>query len=142
MKYIKNIMLLSIAVFALVNCSKSPEQKIMELGPRFQLAFCSKVIECGKEEIEKIPPKYRNTLPAFLQSQEACVTFFKENFDQAREQRKAKREEATPEMAQEFENCVSALEKSTCDMFQREKSKQLGVPGCEGLRKIAQPEIP
>ncbi|MEI7013145.1 LA_2478/LA_2722/LA_4182 family protein [Leptospira licerasiae] len=142
MKYIKNLMLLSTAVFIAVNCSKSPEQKIQELGPRFQLAFCSKIIECGKGEIEKIPPKYRNTLPTFLQSQEACVTYFKENFDQAKEQRKLKREEATPEMAQEFENCVSALEKSSCELFQKKETKQLGVPGCEGLPKIAQPDIP
>ncbi|MEI1278840.1 hypothetical protein V6Z05_10970 [Leptospira venezuelensis] len=142
MKYIKIIMLLSFAGLAFANCSKSPEQKILELGPRFQLAFCSKVIECGKEEIEKIPPKYRNTLPAFLQSQEACVTYFKENFDQAREQRKLKKEEATPEMAQEFEKCVSALEKSTCEVFQKKETKHVGIPGCEGLPKIAQPESP
>ncbi|TGL28254.1 hypothetical protein EHQ52_18470 [Leptospira koniambonensis] len=142
MKYIKIIMLLSIAGLALGNCSKSPEQKVMELAPRLQLALCSKMLECGKDEIEKIPPQYRSSLPPFMQSQEACVSYFKESFDKAREQRKERKEEVTPEMVQSFETCVIELEKASCEPFKNGRGKRLGIPGCENLTKIGQPESP
>ncbi|PJZ77032.1 LA_2478/LA_2722/LA_4182 family protein [Leptospira neocaledonica] len=142
MKLIRVLILFLSGIVLMISCSKSPEDKIMELAPRFQKALCSKMIECSKDDIAKIPPQYRATLPAFMQSEEGCVTYFKENFDKAREQRKSQKRELTAETVASFEACIAGLETTTCEPFKARGGQKLGVPGCENLEKISKPESP
>ncbi|TGK00237.1 hypothetical protein EHQ53_09985 [Leptospira langatensis] len=140
MKYTKILMFLLSGTLFMVSCSKSPEEKLNELVPRFQKAICSKTIECTKDELEKIPAQYRNMIPPFMQSEENCVSHFKEEFEKAKQRRTEKKEQVTPEMVSTFEACISGLEASTCEPFKSSRGKKLNIPGCEDLEKLTKPE--
>ncbi|WP_039933876.1 LA_2478/LA_2722/LA_4182 family protein [Leptospira inadai] len=137
MRFLILSLLSALCISFLGDCksSKSPEEKLMELAPRFQKAMCSKTIECTKDEIAKVPAQYRNMIPAFMQSEEACVAHFKESFEKSKKERQEKKQEVTPDMVTAFETCVDAVEKSNCDLY-KGKGKHT-IPGCEGLEKFS-----
>ncbi|TGN07201.1 LA_2478/LA_2722/LA_4182 family protein [Leptospira ilyithenensis] len=130
--------MISLGLLFLSACkgSASPEAKLLELAPKFQKAMCSKSIECTKDEFAKIPPAYRNMIPSFMQSEENCVAFFKEKFDEAQKKRAIEKKEVTEEMVSTFETCISALEKTSCELYKGSKGK-VSIPGCENMEKYS-----
>ncbi len=137
MKYLKTLILLFSGIVLLSACSKSPEEKLGSLVPRFQKAMCSKTIECTKDELAQIPAEYRNMIPAFLQSEDACVSYFQENFEKAKKEREEKKEKVTEEMVSAFESCVKGLESSTCEPFKGKRGGKIAIPGCENLDQFS-----
>ncbi|BDA80065.1 hypothetical protein LPTSP3_g29950 [Leptospira kobayashii] len=128
----------SLGILSLFACkgSVSPEAKLLELTPKFQKVMCNKSIECTKDELAKIPAAYRNLIPPFMQSEENCISFFKGKFDEAQKKRETEKKEVTEEMVNAFETCISAMEKSSCDVYKGTKGK-LNIPGCENMEKYS-----
>lgn len=123
----------------LAACGKmtmSPEAKMMELVPKFQKAMCSKTIGCTKDEFAKIPPEYKNMIPAFMQSEEKCVAFFDSKMKESDKKRIEEKKEITMEQVQAFETCINSLETLNCDAFKGAKGK-ISVPGCEEAEKLS-----
>jgi len=131
-------LIISLGLISVVACkgSASPEAKLLELAPKFQKTMCSKTIECTKDEFAKIPPAYRNMIPPFMQSEENCITFFKGKFDEAHKKRVTEKKEVTVEMVNAFESCISALEKTSCEVYKGGKGK-VAIPGCEDMEKYS-----
>ncbi|TGK12413.1 hypothetical protein EHO60_09205 [Leptospira fletcheri] len=131
--------LTALCILSLGDCksSKSPEERLMELAPKFQKVMCSKTIECTKDELAKVPAQYRNMIPPFMQSEENCEAYFKENFEKARKARQEKKQEVTSEMVTSFETCIAAVEKTTCDFYKGSHGKQRTIPGCEDMQKFS-----
>ncbi|TGL56470.1 hypothetical protein EHQ58_17790 [Leptospira ognonensis] len=117
--------------------SESPEAKLKDLVPKFQKAMCSKTIGCTKDEFAKIPPEYKNMIPAFMQSEEKCVAFFDEKMKEGEKKRIEEKREITAEQVQAFETCISAIEKTTCDTFKGAKGN-VSIPGCEAAQKFSE----
>jgi hypothetical protein len=113
----------------------SPEAKLMELAPKFQKAMCSKTIECTKDEMAKIPAEYKNMVPAFMQSEENCVAFFKTKFEESEKSRAESKKPVTEEMVSAMETCINSLEATSCDIFQNSKEK-VTIPGCEKMESL------
>ncbi|WP_244926564.1 LA_2478/LA_2722/LA_4182 family protein [Leptospira wolffii] len=139
MKRITALMLSASVFLFLATCSKSPEERLLDLAPRFQKAMCAKTIECTKDELEKIPAQYRSMVPQMLQSEDACVTFFQQKFEEQKKLREEKKEKITEEMVNAYEKCVKGLETTTCDPFkgQRGGGGPARIPGCEDLEKFS-----
>lgn len=131
-------MFLSLVYAFLSSCSKSPEERLADLAPRFQKAMCSKTIECTKDELAKIPPQYRAMIPPMLQSEEACVTFFAQKYEEQKKKREEKKEKITEEMVSAYEQCVKGIETTTCEPFKSQKGGGAArIPGCESLEKFS-----
>jgi hypothetical protein len=135
----KKAILIFTTLLAFGACNKasvSPETRMLELVPKFQKAMCSKTIECTKDEFAKIPPQYKNMIPAFMQSEENCIVFFNEKFEEAKKKRKEEKKEVTNEQVIAFESCITALDKTSCDTFKGAKGK-VAIPGCEAAEKFS-----
>jgi len=128
-----------IVLFALlvtIACNKSPEAKLTELVPKFQKAMCSKTIECTKDEFAKIPPQYKNMIPAFMQSEDKCIAYFDEKMKDADKKRKEEKQEVSANQVLAFEKCITALEKLSCETFKGAKEK-VSIPDCEEAEKYS-----
>ncbi len=140
MQFKNKSLLIMASVCIFVACGKSsesPEAKLTELVPKFQKAMCSKTIECTKDEFAKIPPEYKNMIPAFLQSEASCITFFDQKMKEADKKRIEEKKEVTAEQVQAFEKCIDALEKLSCEPFKGAKEK-VSIPECEEAQKYSE----
>ncbi|GBF50332.1 hypothetical protein LPTSP4_18570 [Leptospira ryugenii] len=135
MKSIVRLLML-VATFAVIQCGKSsqsPEEKLVEILPKFQNVLCSKMMECSKAEMAQIPEQYRSMIPPFMQSQEKCVGFFNQKFEEGKKQRQEEKREITMEEVNAFESCINALDKTNCSAF---KDGKPSIPGCEALESL------
>ncbi|PJZ69654.1 hypothetical protein CH373_09140 [Leptospira perolatii] len=136
MKLLMASMAALVAFCFLADCkTKSPEERLKELAPKVQEVMCTKMIDCTKDEMAKLPPEYKNLMPAFMQSKESCTAFMKESFDKSQKQREERNEKVTPEMVDAFESCMASMEKTTCEAFKN--SKGGAIPGCEKLSEFS-----
>ncbi len=135
----KSFALLSLTILSLaaVHCGKkSPEEQLIELAPKFQKAICAKTIGCTKDQFEKIPPQFRSMIPPFMQSEENCVAFFSQKFEEAKKERETSKKELTQEMVDSISTCITALEGTSCDVFQGNKGEGVKIPGCESINNF------
>ena len=132
-------MFVSIAFFSLNHCTNSSSQieaRLSELKSDLEKTICTKTIDCAKQEISKIPLAHRNMIPAFMQSESACLSFFKTKFEEAEKKQIEKNFKMTNAILDDYESCISALEKTSCEEYTG-TTGQLKISGCENMKKYS-----
>lgn len=134
MKHIMTMLM----IFAIANCKpkKSPEERMTELLPKVIEVTCSKMIDCGKEELAKIPENMRNMIPDMMQSKDKCIAFMKEQEKKSKEMSpNAQKEKITNEEITAAESCIKGMEAAKCEDLKNQKGPG-SIPGCDSLQKI------